>query len=101
MDAEKTQLLLRLPADLKAALQREATLQGRKVTQEVVIRLTESLKAVRPGGVPANYSTGHKATAAVTGESDHTAQSDTERALLKIIKKMPPEQQQALLTLFK
>lgn len=43
MEAEFTQLLLRMPVQLKAALQAEADRQGRKLTQEVNIRLRESL----------------------------------------------------------
>lgn len=102
MDADKTQLLLRLPADLKAALQREATLQGRKLTQEVVMRLKESLKPQTPPEAAPHYSLGTAARATRTQEPTRELRnSELEEAILTVIRGMPPEKQLAFLSLFK
>lgn len=105
---EQTQLLLRLPAKLKSDLQRCASVQGRKLTQEVVIRLKASLEPTQPGIAP-SYPFTPQATVMHTNDAasdfDHSAASHhitaIDAAMLKVFKAMPPEKQLALLSLFK
>lgn len=99
------QLLLRLPSALKAALQREAAIQGRTMTAEVNLRLQASLKEP----IPASYTAPHTATAhttlhepgAQTQKSPADLLSETDRAMLDVFRRLPPEKQLALLSLFR
>lgn len=113
MDSETTQLLLRIPVELKAALQRQADFQGRKLTQEINIRLRNSLSAHGDtaqkflakelnGNLPASYTAEHTATAMpINDNGPASALSDTDRAMLQVFRAMPVEKQLALLSLFK
>lgn len=121
MEKETTQLLLRIPVDLKAELQRHADNQGRKLTQEINIRLRNSLPARGPtmqkwlakdlnppegeasGIAPITYPIGHQPAANHTGEMDASAPtlSDLDRHMLQVFHAMPVEKQLALLSLFK
>ena len=103
MTSEQTQLLLRLPTQLKADLQRHATAQGRKLTQEVVIRLKASLdKTTEQGIAPSstNYPVHPLATVLHTNEPGH-ANTSLDQAMLKVFRALPVEKQLALLTLLK
>lgn len=104
-EPDQTQFLLRIPAQLKADLQREAAVQGRKLTQEINIRLRESLKSTRGSGiapVPANYSTEHTSNGGpLKQESPAYVVTDLDQAMLAIFHAMPVEKQLALLSLFK
>jgi hypothetical protein len=106
-DKNDATILLRLPADLKAMLVREAAANGRRITAEVNIRLKESLdhSGVHPGAVagfiPKNYRERSKATVAHTEEPGAEVLSDMERAVLAVFRGLPPEKQLALLSLFK
>jgi hypothetical protein len=112
MEKETTQLLLRIPVDLKAELQKHADDQGRKLTQEVNIRLRNSLPARGPTvqGILAREAEAKLATyqAGTTPTVHHindngpaAALSDTDRAMLDVFRAMPVEKQLALLSLFK
>ncbi|MDP1530298.1 MAG: hypothetical protein Q8M05_13030 [Rhodoferax sp.] len=113
MEQEQTQLLLRLPAKLKADLQAEADRQGRKLTQEINIRLRISLGAhgptlqtilareeaarTAPGIAPSAPNTPH--TTGPQGQAVHLSEHDM--AMLRVFHAMPVEKQLALLSLFK
>lgn len=104
MEDQYTQLLLRMPVQLKAALQREANVQGRKLTQEVNIRLRESLKPPAPGiaPVPPSYipgpiGHGHQANE----KSPDYPLTGIDQAMLDVFRSLPPEKQLALLSLFR
>lgn len=118
MDQEQSQLLLRLPSQLKADLQREATKQGRKLTQEINIRLRDSLKpapepGIAPGAAyPINVATAHHANDGKENDPQHDIRNNNEKslvntltgidqAMLEVFRKLPPEKQLALLSLFK
>lgn len=98
-------LLLRIPPELKAALQREATARGRKLTAEVNIRLKESLEL--PGGTTGSvqgtsYVASHSATVLTAMDSAvEGGISNLDMAMLRVFKALPPEKQLALLSLFK
>jgi len=110
MEQEQTQLLLRLPAKLKADLQQEADRQGRKLTQEINIRLRVSLGASGPTlqAHLAREAFGSTDAAApgiapsTTGPKGQGVQlSDHDMEMLRIFHAMPVEKQLALLSLFK
>jgi len=86
-------LSLRLPLDLREALEREAAVLGKSLTSEIVERLRRSLP--EPG----------HATVVKSGEGTPTIQftalSGSQRALLMHFSGMPPEKQLALLTLLR
>jgi hypothetical protein len=99
MDTDFTQLLLRLPVALKAELQKEADAQGRKLTQEVIIRLKESFG--KPKAKGSTYYAALEGAPLRTNENGPTgALTDTDQAMLSIFRKMPPAKQLALLSLF-
>lgn len=106
-DKNDATILLRLPADLKAMLMREAAANGRRITAEVNIRLKESLDrtGVQPGAVPGlipkSYRERPKSTAVHTEEAGAEDLTDMERAVLAVFRRLPPEKQLALLSLFK
>lgn len=102
-------VLVRMENELKAALQREATLHGRTLTKEINTRLRDSLKpnttpdiASASKKLPASYSAEHTATAVPLNDNGPAgALSDTDRAMLLVFRAMPVEKQLALLSLFK
>lgn len=96
------QLLLRLPQSLKDALQREAAIQGRTLTAEVNLRLKGSLETLPPSYTEGNHTTarGSAPTSKDVGPSEQPL-PDTERAMLNVFRRLPPEKQLALLSLFK
>lgn len=90
---EAPKYLLRLPLELRDRLQREANLNNRSVNTEILYRIQTSLdqqerilkkqlKAAEPG-------------------TPYTIATDTERTILAIFRKLPPEKQLALISLFK
>lgn len=99
------QLLLRLPQELKTALQRAATIEGRTLTAEANLRLQKSFDGPERY-IQTNLGSAHLLKDALR---DNSAQntwptsdlSDTDRAMLSIFRRMPPEKQLALLSLFK
>lgn len=96
-----TTLLLRMPAELKAELQREAAARGRKLTAEVNIRLKESLtlQGGRTGGTA--YDKPPLVTVVRTSEPTPDGLSEIDAAMIQVFRRMPPEKQLALLSLFK
>ncbi len=85
---------VRLPPDLRDALLREATLNGRSLSQEITQRLQASVsgrqhapKALQAQETAASYG------AAPLGES--------QRLLLTYFNALPPDRQLALLTLLR
>jgi hypothetical protein len=112
IEKETTQLLLRMPVDLKAELQVHADAQGRKLTQEINIRLRNSLPAKGPTlqGILAreaqdktfSYPSGPQATAHhINDNGPASALSDTDQAMLQVFRALPVEKQLALLSLFR
>jgi len=113
MATDSTQLLLRIPAELRAALQREADAQGRKLTQEINRRLRDSLAPTSPPTrlaqaidlgrrLPASYTAANASeTYPAKEQSPADALTDIDRAMLAVFRAMPPEKQLALLSLFR
>lgn len=84
---------LRMPTDLREAIEREARINGRSLNSEIVGRLKGSLLTA---GKPAVFHT----------EEDRRGEyndglTDIERQLLTIFRRLPVEKQLALLSLFK
>ncbi len=84
---------VRMPAELKQQLEFEAKRNGRSLNSEVVTRLWETLSKAHEGG--------EKHKAREPGTHYAVPLTDTEKALLAVFKKLPPEKQLALLSLFK
>ena len=115
IDKNNASILLRLPEDLKAALQRQAYANGRRITSEINTRLRDSLKpATAPGIAPAptdgkvlppTYLEAHHVTVAKTGtpgaQENGLTLSATDHAMLQVFHSLPVEKQLALLSLFK
>lgn len=97
MSEEFTNVLVRMSLDLKGRLQREAFINGRKLTGEINMRLEASLKENRTGEpTPPTYAINS------TGEGGPAvALSDTDQAMLDIFRALPPEKRLALLSLFR
>lgn len=87
---------VRLQPDLRAALEREARINGRTLSAEIIRRLKASLDE------------SHVSTVLRTGESPPAAEparqrpvSDAQRMLLALFDAMGPDKQLALLTVLK
>lgn len=83
---------LRMPDDLKVKLASEAKINGRSLNSEIVDRLANSLHGYALQG--------HRVTEHQLPDYMEKALPDIERALLTIFRKLPPEKQLALLSLF-
>jgi Arc-like DNA binding dprotein len=111
-------LLVRLPAELKEALTREALRNGRRITSEINIRLANSLKTDQepsvvldearrthyPGAARSNAAkiAGEaRPEFAVVGTAKMGGLTEMEKAVLEVFRRLPPEKQLALLSLFK
>jgi hypothetical protein len=106
-------ILLRLPSDLKEELQKQANLNGRRITAEINTRLKISLGAqgptlqailareeaarTAPGIAPSAPNTPH--TTGPQGQAVHLSSHDM--AMLRVFHALPVEKQLALLSLFK
>lgn len=97
-----TNVLVRMTNEMKGQLQKEALLHDASLTKEITTRLQASL--------PSNYSKAnpvkpHIAAAPAASYSNDKspaqALSDIDRAILAVVRAMPPEKQLALLSLFK
>lgn len=97
MSEEFTNVLVRMSLDLKGRLQREAFVNGRKLTGEINIRLESSLKENKTGDTA---SPAYK-LAPANNDGPAGAISGTDQAMLEIFRKLPPEKQLALLSLFR
>lgn len=104
-DKNDDTVLLRLPGKLKAALLTEAAKNGRRITAEINIRLTDSLNQDTPTNTAAKVTTYSRATpvkALTTGEpGGEPTLSDLDAAMLKVFHSLPVDKQLALLSLFK
>ncbi len=109
MSDEFTNVLVRMSLDLKGRLQREAFINGRKLTGEINQRLEASLKAdaapapAAPPSGPASYSAPNTPTVLHTANDKGPAStlSGTDQAMLEVFRGLPPEKQLALLSLFR
>ena len=98
MDDEFTNVLIRMPVELKGRLQREAFVNGRKLTGEVNMRLEKSLEQADPETA---FAPSPLATVIHTNDkSPASALSDTDRAMLAVFHSLPVQKQLALLSLF-
>jgi hypothetical protein len=99
IDKNNSALLLRLPEELKAALQRQAILNGRRITSEINTRLRDSLNKnpSAPGIAPSHITPPNTAHDAPT----YLPSQSAEDAMLAVFRSLPPEKQLALLSLFK
>jgi len=81
---------LRMPAEVREMVKREAKLNGRSLNAEIVDRLRANLDPPRrkSGSCPAVLP------------RDVSVITDAERAMLAVVRKLPPEKQLALLSLF-
>jgi hypothetical protein len=85
---------LRMQPELKSTLEREADINGRSLNAEIVNRLQLSIERQRTG-VEKSYKSAEPAAPAYLAKDDH------ERAMLNVFRRMSPEKQLALLSLFK
>ena len=83
---------LRLPPELRQALEREADIHNRSLTAEIIERLKRSLEPQHAG---------RRGTHAAAPEGVYEPASDVERAMVAVFRRLPPEKQLALLSLFK
>lgn len=93
---------IRIPPDLREDLQREANLNGRTLSAEIVERLRNSLKGRQISVVEA-LNTGESALAFSTGPAPvaELHRNNTHRLLITLFDALPPEKQLALLTVLK
>jgi hypothetical protein len=93
-----------MPEDVRVAIERAAFVNGRTVTAEINLRLKSTLLA-EWGEVPANGNTYAPSPPTVlhTGSGSDTAGAltVTDKAMLEVFRRLPPEKQLALLSLFK
>lgn len=100
--------VLRLHPDLRDELMRLAAFNGRSLTKEISARLQVSLAAKGPTlqGILAKEAFGDNTpTPPLTAEEPRASYgnqlSDIDKAILAVVRAMPPEKQLALLSLFK
>ena len=97
-------VLVRLPNDLKAMLMREASVNGRRITAEINMRLKASLETtgITPASVPGVLPRSYTALQAEQkGSSNAPKLSEDDQALLAAFRRMAPEKKLALLALLK
>jgi len=87
--AEFNPTTLRFPPELRDRLLREASINGRSLSQEVIVRLRASLAGEAP---PAGR---------MSANTEAAKLSDTQRLLLALFDSWPVERQLALLTVLK
>lgn len=85
---------VRMPAELKERIDREARINGRSLNTEIITRLKGSLEV--SGKSPRNAYTAEQRQGAYAQELN-----DIERQLLSIFRRLPVDKQLALLSLFK
>lgn len=96
MSRAAKQFLLRMPDDLREALEREAKINGRSLNAEIVAKLGASLSAA-----PATSTKGFSSAASEPGMAYGESVSDTERAMLNMFRSWAPDKQLSFLVLFK
>lgn len=82
---------VRMPADLKKALEKESKINGRSLNSEVVDRLKRSLEQPAPRNRVESAGTSYAAPVI----------TDAERQMFVMFRKWSPDKQLAFLTLFK
>lgn len=91
-EPEESDFLLRgLPADLKKTLQEQAKANGRSLNTEIIYRLQRSLEPPRRRNV---YKLEEE-------RAEYRVDGETEAAMLSLFRRLGPEKQLALLSLFK
>jgi hypothetical protein len=85
---------LRMPPNMKEHLEREADINGRSLNMEIVGRLRKSLEGIEEG-----RATQFKVEQP-PGGGYAPELTEIERRLLTIFRRLPPEKQLALLSLF-
>lgn len=88
--------LLAMPEHIRIAIEKEAFIHHRTVTAEINSRLEDTLKVGKTGEKPS--------PAYITRTNEEglaSALTDTDQAMLEIFRKLPPEKQLALLSLFR
>ena len=88
---------LRLHPDTRAELVRLAFINGRSLSKEIAVRLEASLKENKTGDTA---SPAYKLTT-TNDEGPASAISGTDQAMLEVFRRLPPEKQLALLSLFR
>lgn len=93
--------VLRLGPELRAELMRIAYINGRSLTKEIAVRLTESLKAAEPAA-PTAYDDKRTTTKAEANDyaPDYSI-TEIERAVLSLFRAWSAEKQLAFLSLFR
>lgn len=95
-----------MPEDVRVGIERAAFVNGRTVTAEINMRLKSTL-LVEWGEVPASGKGNTYAPSAPTvlhtgGDSNMASDlTVTDKAMLEVFRRLPPEKQLALLSLFK
>ena len=89
---EAPKYLLRLPHELRDWLQREANINGRSLNSEIIQRL-EASRVGQEGGT--------RRALAEQPRGDYTMMTELERSIMTVVKRLSPEKQLALLSLFK
>lgn len=89
---------VRLPPTVRDALLREATLNGRTLSQEITVRLRDSLAPA--AGLPRSASHHAKELAPSYG-AKHPELTDPQRMLLAVFDTLAPDKQLALLSLLR
>lgn len=93
---------VRLAPALKSRLTREASINGRTLHAEILYRLQQSLDQHSYSYTEGNNLPTHgPASAARDVSPGEQPLPDTERAMLNVFRRLPPEKQLALLSLFK
>lgn len=90
-----------MPDDLREGIERAAFQHGRTLTTEINLRLRASLQAAASTSAPAVYGAPPPPQAITTSEPVSCDLSATDRAMLEVFRRMPPEKQLALLSLFR
>lgn len=88
---------LRLPPDVRSTLMREASINGRSLSQEITRRLISSLQDPGRGGDLRVVRTGESPPMG----SPVPPLGDTQRLLLTYFNALPPDKQLALLTVLR
>lgn len=91
---------VRLQPELRAALEREATINGRTLSAEIIRRLRASLEVQHVTSV-LNTGSGQPAPMGTAEPQRQRPVSDSHRMLLALFDAMGPEKQLALLTVLK
>lgn len=93
-------LLLRLPSEIRSTLQLEANKHRRSLTSEIIGRLEQSLEEHPSQSIFKPKLVSSRSTNKETALPPYDLEK-TEQAMLEVFRRLPPEKQLALLSLFK